>query len=82
MKVRVVMKDPDTMHDAVEAAVQKDVARTTDGLEASERADIAESRAEAIRAQISDKWMHYSEYLCVEFDTDAGTATVIESDDY
>lgn len=79
MKIRVTLKDPDTMHDAVDDAVGK--MPPPDGVESEEWDRIRESRAEKVKEAISAKWMEYSEYLTVEFDTDAGTATVIANND-
>lgn len=75
MKVRVTLKDPDTMHDAVDRAVVK--LDRPDGVSQPEWEDICEGRAGAAKSVISEKWMEYGEYLVVEFDTEAGTATVI-----
>ena len=79
MKVRVTLKDPDTMHDAVEAEMKRQP--KPDGISDAEWFSIRENRAEDVRACISRTWMEYGEYLTVEFDTDAGTATVIPNAD-
>ena len=75
MKVRVTLKDPDTMHDAVEGAVAR--LPKPEDLCPQEWADVRDSRVCKVSDAISEKWMEYGEYLVVEFDTDAGTATVI-----
>lgn len=75
VKIQVLLKDPDTMHDAVDDAVKK-LERPAE-LHSDEWADVCEGRAQDIKSQISSRWMEYGEYLCVEFDTDANTATVI-----
>jgi hypothetical protein len=75
MKVRVTLKDPDTMPDAVDDAVKQ--LEKPDGVDAEEWEDIRAGRAEAAKEIISDHWMEYSEYLVVEFDTEALTATVL-----
>lgn len=75
MKIRVMLKDPDTMHDAVDDAFKR--LDKPDGVEADEWAEIRETRARAAKEKISDKWMDYGEYLTVEFDLDAMTATVV-----
>ena len=79
MKVRVSLKDPDTMHDAVDRAVGK--LPKPDGISQPEWEDICEGRAAEARAAISDRWMEYGEYLVVDFDTDAHTATVIPTNE-
>lgn len=78
MKVRVTLKDPDTMQDAVLEQAKMD-SRDVPGLSDHEREVLAESRAETTCEVISHKWMEYGEYLVVEFDTEAMTAVVIEN---
>lgn len=80
MKIRVMLKDPDTMLDAVDEAFRK--APKPDGLADDEWRVIVEGRIDSTRAHIAHKWMPYSEYLMVEFDIDAGTATVIPARDH
>jgi hypothetical protein len=80
MKVRAYFKDPDTMPDAVDDAVKK--LPKPDGIDDDEWDSLKEGRAEDARSHISDKWMEYSEYLMVEFDTETGTATVLERGKY
>ena len=80
MKIRVTLKDPDTMSDAVEEAVRREV-KKLEGLSKEERDDLVEGRTSEQRSKIVDGWMPYGEYLEVEFDTEAGTATVIPASD-
>jgi len=75
MKIRVTMKDPDTMYDAVRASVEREVEAM--GLPEDEAEALAEMKAEKIRGKMS-KWFKYGEYLEVECDTEAMTARVIE----
>lgn len=74
MKIKITMKDPDTMPDAVEEAVRAEVEAM--GLPEDEADSLIEMRAEKAREKLS-KWFEYSEYLSVEFDTEAMTATVL-----
>jgi hypothetical protein len=74
MKVRMTLKDPDTMHDAVDEAVKR--LPVPDGVSPEEFESIREERADSARSAITDLWMPWGEYLVVEFDTDAKTATV------
>ena len=76
MKIKVTMKDPDTMIDAVQEAVERDVRAM--GLPDDEAESLIEMRAEKEREKLG-KWFEYSEYLAVEFDTDAMTATVLDA---
>ena len=79
MKIQVTLKDPDTMHDAVDEAVKRLPAPV--GIDPQEWASILETRADRIKASITHSWMEYSEYLVVEFDIDdkfkAVSATVV-----
>ena len=75
MKIRITMKDPDTMIETVDEAVKEDVAKL--GLLSKDEAEaIIEMRAEAERDKLS-AWFRYSEYLTVECDTEAMTARVL-----
>ena len=74
MKIKVTMKDPDTMHDAVREAVEQEVKAM--GLPADEEESLIEMRCEKEGNKLA-KWFKYSEYLTAEFDTDAMTATVL-----
>ena len=82
MKIRVTLKDPDTMHDAVVDAVLKHTKDTVSGVSAQEIRAIATERHCEVRSDITDKWMPDGEYLTVEFDTEAGTATVISAKEF
>jgi hypothetical protein len=79
MKIRVTLKDPDTMLDSVDEAVKR-LPKPAD-VSASEWAYIREQRGLEAKEHISDRWMRYGEYLDVEFDTEAGTATVLSAKD-
>jgi hypothetical protein len=77
MKVRVVLKDPDSMPDAVSDAVKADLQKNTSGISDDERESLSKDRASAITGEIAERWMRWAEYLVVEFDTDTWTATVL-----
>lgn len=74
MKFKVTMKDPDTLHDAIAEAVKEDLEKI-EGLDANDREALSENRQVAALA-VASKWFKYGEYLTVEIDTDAQTATV------
>jgi hypothetical protein len=76
MKIKVTMKDPDTMHDAVQEAVEREVKDMN--LPEDEAEELIELRCEKVRGKMA-KWFEYGEYLAVEFDTDAMTATVLDA---
>lgn len=77
MKIRVSLKDPDVMQDAVDDAVK--LLPKPEGISEGEWESLRDGRADAANSAISHRWMKYGEYLVVEFDLDAGTATVIEN---
>lgn len=74
MKFKVTMKDPDTLHDAISDAVTEDL-KQVDGLDDADREALFHTRREAA-SKVASKWFRYGEYLTVEIDTDAKTATV------
>jgi len=76
MIVQVKMKDPDTMYEAVQDAVEKEVKAM--GLPKDEADQLIEIRTEKVRGKMS-KWFEYGEYLDVEFDTEAMTAKVMDA---
>jgi DNA-binding LacI/PurR family transcriptional regulator len=81
MKIRVTLKDPDTMQDAVEEQVKRQ--HKPDGITAGEWDIIRDERSARYKDAISTKWMEYGEYLVVEFeideDGDAIAATVLSN---
>ena len=74
MRFTVQMKDPDTLHDAIEEAVDADV-QLIEGLEENELDAVKELRKQII-TRLCAQWFEYGEYLTVEIDTDAQTCTV------
>lgn len=75
MKFRVTMKDPDTLHDACREAAEKSLGEAA--LDDDEREVLIEKRQEKY-AEIAAKWFEYGEYVTIEIDTNAKTATVVE----
>ena len=78
MKIKITMKDPDTMHDAVQNTVIKEVEAI--GLSDDEFESIVELRTERVRAKMA-KWFEDDEYLTVEFDTETMMATVLDANE-
>ena len=74
MKFKVTMKDPDTLHDAIEDAVTYELSKI-DGLTDNDRDTLFETRRKAA-TDVASKWFEYGEYLTIEIDTDAKTAVV------
>lgn len=74
MRFQVTMKDPDTLHDAIDDAVKKDPSLA--GLDADEKEAVVEVRRDKLH-ELARRWFEYGEYLTVEIDTDTKTCTVI-----
>lgn len=78
MKILVNLKDPDGFSDAVDDAVRASLAAIP-GLSSEEREALVDARRDRAWDSLR-KFVQYREYLRVEFDTEAGTATVLEED--
>lgn len=77
MKLRITLKDPDGVNDALQVAADASTI-TLEGLSDSERNMIVKARLD----QLVEKccaWITYCEYVTIEIDTDAGTATVCKN---
>ena len=77
MKITVSFKDPDAVYEAVDEAVRKEVKAIKD-IDEYEREGLIEKRSEQVRKKLS-KWFEFGEYVEVEIDTDADTATVLRA---
>lgn len=75
MKFTITLKDPDGFYECVRDAV-KDSIEELEGLDAGEKEDLLETRLEKTWDKL-EKFVDCQEYLRVEFDTEAGTATVL-----
>jgi hypothetical protein len=75
MEFRVTMKDPDTLDDAIQVAIRREVAKI-EGLDAREREAVEEERREKV-GSLCARWFEYGEYLTVQIDTEAGTCVVV-----
>lgn len=74
MKFRVTFKDPDGVHDSITEVINDQLKAMPQ--EHLEDGEIEQNLREKFEEDIS-KWVDYGEYITVEFDTDAGTATVV-----
>lgn len=74
-KVRITVKDPDGVYDAIRDAARASLKDVHD-LSKAEREDLVEGRHEQIAEALSS-WVEYGEYITVEFDTEAKTARVM-----
>lgn len=75
MIVRVTLKDPDTLYDAINDAVDECPIEQVHNVTAEEAESIREIRKERIR-ELSQKWFEYGEYVTLIIDTDKETCTV------
>ena len=76
MKVTITLKDPDGVCNSIQKAVRGSLAEFQDAMDAEELESMEEARMETTQEKLG-KWIEYGEYIRVEFDTDAGTATVM-----
>lgn len=77
MKFTITFKDPDGVDECLTDAINADIDRDTEGLSDMEKQAIFDIRYEAMKKKLA-KFIRYGEYLVVDFDLDAGTATVKE----
>jgi predicted ATP-dependent Lon-type protease len=75
MKFRVTLKDPDAFYEAIREAIKESLA-ATHPLADAEREAIRELRRDSVSASI-ERWVEYGEYVTIEFDIEAMTATVV-----
>lgn len=66
------MKDPDSLYDAIEEAVDKELT----SMEADEAEALKEIRHEKA-SNVASEWFEYGEYLTVEIDTVEKTCRVL-----
>jgi len=72
MKFQVMMKDPDTLYEAIEDAIKE---LHIEGLDADELEAVKERRKKSV-GEMCRQWFKFGEYLTVEIDTDAETCIV------
>jgi len=76
MKIRITFKDPDGVNDCLQDAARESLKPISSGLTSEELSDLVESRMNRLIDDLKP-WVEYSEYICVEFDLDNGTAVVV-----
>lgn len=76
MKLKITFKDPDGVSESIRQAVTQEVEQI-EGISEDEREELTDSRTNETTESLAP-WIEYGEYLCVEFDTMARTATVIK----
>ena len=75
MKIKITMKDPDTLVDAVRDAVRDELA-SNQTIAEDEREQLEEMRREKLREKLG-KWFEYGEYLRVEYDSETDSLIVL-----
>jgi hypothetical protein len=73
MKISVTLKDPDGFSEAVDDALAASLEGS--GLPQDEQDAVLEKREEKLW-QVLGRWVDCKEYIEIDFDTEAGTATV------
>lgn len=74
MIINITLKDPDGVYDAIQDAAEEQVKITN--VSARERSSLVESRHTQIDKEL-EPWIEYSEYVRIQIDTEAKTATVL-----
>ena len=77
MKIKVYLKDPDGFYDGISDAVRDSMAEFGGKLTESEKDDVANRRRKEANEALR-RWVEFGEYVSIEFDTQAKTATVLE----
>lgn len=78
MKIKITLKDPDGVADSLDDAVIASIPSAITDKE--ERSALYELRREKIIDDVKE-WISWNEYVSIEIDTDAGTATVLKARD-
>lgn len=76
-KFTITLKDPDGVSDSVCEAADSQVQHLQHEMLPREYEAVREKRGEALFEALR-KWVEHDEYIRIEIDTDAGTATVLE----
>jgi hypothetical protein len=82
VKFQITLKDPDGFYEGVKEAVAESLEKGGEfqGLSDDEVAELKETLTDSRRDKVLEflnKFTTYSEYVTLEFDTEAGTATVV-----
>lgn len=76
MKFTIFLQDPDGFYDSMQQAAEKYVNEHFPSADEDEKEALVDSRLDKMKDFIS-KWVQYGENIQIEFDTEAGTATVV-----
>ena len=77
MKFRVTMKTPDALNIAIDEAVDSIVEDLPEDLPEDEQEDKRIDLTDEAK-EFASKYFKYGEYIAIEFDTEAKTATVVK----
>lgn len=77
MKFRVTLKDPDGPYDSMLDAKNEYLATLPNEMTPEEKEAAADARWEALQ-EAANEWLRWGEYVTIEIDTEAGTATVVK----
>lgn len=75
MKFTVTMKDPDGLDMSIDDAIQDDESLQT--MAKDEQKAVIGARKQRMR-DVCKRWFEYGEYIRIEIDMEAGTATVLD----
>lgn len=75
MKFTIIMKNPDSFEDSIRRAAEESVEELN--LDIAEKREMEDEKYQELK-KIASKWIEDDEYLRVEIDTEANTATVLE----
>lgn len=75
MKFTVTMKDPDGLDTSIDDAIQDDESLLE--MAKDEQKAVIGARKQRMR-DVCKRWFEYGEYIRIEIDMEAGTATVLD----
>jgi hypothetical protein len=75
MKFTVTMKDPDGLDTSIDDAIQDDESLLE--MAKDEQKAVIGARKQRMR-DVCKRWFEYGEYIRIEIDVEAGTATVLD----
>ena len=75
MIFQITFKDPDGVYESLQDEARQSL---PEGLSVNERKVLCETRREEMD-EFAGKWIWASEYVTLEFDTEKGTAVVVEN---
>lgn len=78
MKITISIKDPDSVFESISDTVRESLDEMG-GLSSEEKDRLSETRVNEM-FDILSRWIQYGEYIRIEFDTEAGTAKVLENE--